>query len=176
MDNIPTLHAKKLVLLAAPRPFLRRALPVVLARLPIAAPVRIFDGGNTFNFHEVARALRRVSPNLEDRLKNIQIARAFTCYQVISLLAEAPADGAPTLVLEPAATFYDESVNLRERKQLFHHCLDHLERLNQFAPVAVTFAMRPMAGPDEWLWRLEQRAAQVYWLDAPPGPLQPRLF
>ncbi len=176
MDNLPTLCAEKLVLLAAPRPFLRLALPKILARLPVAAPVRIFDGGNTFNFYEVARGLRRVTPDVEERLKSISVARAFTCYQVLSLLAAAPADGAPTLVLEPATTFYDEAVNLRERRLLFKQSLDHLARLNQRAPLAVTFAVHSMPGPDEWLLRLEQRAASVHWLDTPPGPVQPRLL
>ncbi len=176
MDMIPTLYPQKLVLLEGPRPFLRRALPAILASLPLTAPVRIFDGGNTFNFHEVARMLRRITPNVEERLKSIQIARAFTCYQVLSLLAGAPADGAPTLVLEPAATFYDESVNLPERKQLFKQSLNHLERLNRLAPVAVTFAIHPMPEPDEWLRRLEQRAADIWRMDIPPGPVQPRLL
>ncbi len=177
MDNLPILCVKRLALLAAPRPFLREALPSVLTSLSPTVPVCVLDGGNNFNHLAVSRALRRITPDVEQRLNNIRVARAFTCYQVVSLLANAPVGGTVILALEMAATFYDESVNLYERKLLFNQCLDHLERLNQTAPVAVTFAIHPMAGPDEWLWQFEQRrTVEVYYLDFPPRPAQPRLF
>ncbi len=176
MNNQPILRVKKLALLVGPRPRLRQALSQVLVSLSPTVPVCILDGGNSITPYTVSRELRRITLDVEQRMDNIRIARAFTCYQVVSLLSSAPTGGAAIFALEPAAAFYDESVQLRERKLLFRQCLDLLERLNQTAPVAVTFALRPMAGPDEWLWQMEQRAADVWRFDSPPGPLQPKLF
>jgi hypothetical protein len=48
----------------------------------------------------------------------VRLSRAFTCYQMLALLAETPAGGPPTLVLDLLDTFYDESVPLHESRRL----------------------------------------------------------
>jgi len=57
------------------------------------------------------------------------VARAFTCYQVETLLTESVADFSPVLVLNLLDTFYDENVKLSERMRLLEVSLAELRRL-----------------------------------------------
>jgi hypothetical protein len=111
------------------------------AHLAVAGPVRVLDCGNQFNVYPVARAVRRQTSRLSEALGRIHLARAFTCYQVLALLEETPAEGAPTLVFDLLSTFYDEDVRLPESQRLLRICLAGLRRLSQAAPVIV--AARP---------------------------------
>ncbi len=111
---------------------LNRTMLLAIARMGNAAPVRVLDGGNRFNAYIVARAVRG-QPGV---LNRITISRAFTCYQVLSLLESTPAiqvasgSEPPRLVaLDLLSTFYDESVQPGERKRLLRTCILHLERL-----------------------------------------------
>jgi hypothetical protein len=60
------------------------------ARLALRGELRVLDGGNSFNAYTVARNLGRLvgggGSALEEALQRIQVARAFTCYQVLTLL------------------------------------------------------------------------------------------
>ena len=93
--------------------------------MPPWPAVRILDGGNRFNAYTVARAAR----GQPEVLKRITVARAFTCYQVRSLLESTPAIPVPFVVLDLLSTFYDESVQVGERKRLLRACTMHMERL-----------------------------------------------
>lgn len=176
MENLPVPTTGKLLLLIAPRLFLRQALPVLIARLSLTGPLRVLDGGNSFNLHEVARALRRSTPDVQARLERIQIARAFTCYQVVSLLAETPANGMPTLGLDLTATFYDESVHYAERKRLLRVSIATLQQLSHSGPVAVSVSAAHPDQPDEILSMLTEKATQVWRLSNPEKPMPVRLL
>jgi len=116
------------------------------ARLAQRGPLCVLDGGNRFNAYTVARELRRAG-TLDQTLalSRIHVARAFTCHQVLSLLENTPRQTSPTLVIDLLDTFYDESVNLEERRRLAHICAGHLRRLSQSATVAVS--VRPPRPP-----------------------------
>jgi hypothetical protein len=96
------------------------------------------------------------------------LARAFTCYQMLTLLDEYPDTSGhpsteevvslerilqeqepegrqtayllppPTLVLDLLATFYDENVSLVESRRLLELCINHLNRMAARAPLAVS--------------------------------------
>ncbi len=59
------------------------------ARLALHNTVRVLDGGNQFNAYNVARSIRRYTADLEPTLARIHLARAFTCYQVETLVSGA---------------------------------------------------------------------------------------
>jgi hypothetical protein len=142
-------------LLVGPRS-LNPTLLTVIARLAqgdLSPAVCVLDAGNRFNAYTVARAAR----GRPDVLNRITVSRAFTCYQVLSLLensssapfghqATAPQERIATggmlpsrpvrpagpltfVVLDLLNTFYDESVQVGERKRLLRDCIRHLERL-----------------------------------------------
>jgi hypothetical protein len=127
------------ILLVGPRS-LNSTMLTAIAHLGERCALRVLDGGNRFNAYTVARAARGLSPfsggrqeapsrDIRGILNRITVSRAFTCYQVLSLLESTPSTQAPFVVLDLLNTFYDESVQIGERKRLLRSCLAHLERL-----------------------------------------------
>jgi hypothetical protein len=143
------------------------------ARLASQIALRVLDGGNRFNVYVVAQAIRRRTAEVPRALERIRVARAFTCYQMVTLLAGTPELDQPTLVLDLLATFYDENVRLGEAQRLLEECLLHLRRLSGGAPVVVS-ARPPLAAQPErltLLYALQDAAADVaIWPDARPEP------
>lgn len=169
----------------------RRAIQPLLglaARLALCAPLQVLDGGNCFNAYVVAQALCKETQEVEAALERIHVARAFTCYQMVTLLDETPTTPVATLVLDLLATFRDETVPLAERRRLLEHCLERLKCLAEAAPLCVSAS--PDGGPpmsrqnrqrhpqqgDGLLARLEQAADQVWRFSAPPSIVQLRFW
>jgi hypothetical protein len=176
MNTLPDLYPRQLHLMLVPLPLRRQIANAAIARLALRGPVRVLDGGNHFDAHGIARALRSKTHHLQPALQRIQVARAFTCYQVITLLQETPSSATPTLVLDLLTTFYDENVPMPERLRLLQECLEQLQRLSRLATVVITVVPQPKAEADELIDRLEASAGQTwrFELEQPKPPL--RLF
>ena len=174
----------------------------LVARLVFRGSVRVVDGNNRFDAHYCSRLIARnlhaglgrevQGKSLADLLGRIYIARAFTCYQMLTLLGEIPAGNQPgnppTLVMDFLATFYDENVSVGEARRLLDVCLAHLRRLGRYAPVLVSTRPAPseqltcsrdvllealMAVADR-TWRLEAPSPSVSQLSLPlPGEFVP---
>lgn len=169
MQTLPALNPGQLHLLLAAYPARHELVNAMIARLAAGGPVLVLDGGNCFQAHRIARLLRRNTPHLETALNNILIARAFTCYQVVTLLAETPATAVPTLVLDLLTTFLDENVLLSERRRLLEISLGHLRRLSHLAPTLVSVAQDgKISLPGELLHLLEEHVDQIWHFEAPP--------
>jgi len=137
MNTLSFPLSNQLVVVMAPH----AAMPMMVemaARLALNGAVRVLDGGNRFNVYPVAQAVRRLTPRLEETLSHITLSRAFTCYQVVTLLEETPARSVPTLVLDILSTFLDENVALEESMRLLKVSIDQLTRLSRSAPVVVS--------------------------------------
>lgn len=167
-----------LLLVVAPH----AAAPLVLelaARMAVSGEVRVLDGGNCFNVYPVAKALRRMTSDLDAALKRITLSRAFTCYQMVEMLQNAHAGGTPTLLLDFLATFYDEDVTLVEAQRLVTACVPHLKRLAAGAPLIIS-VKPPLALAAErqvLISQLEQVADQCWTLENPtPVKQQPGLW
>jgi len=101
--------------------------------------VIVLDGANRFNAYTVSSFARRMLIPPEELLKSIRIARAFTCYQMATLMGEQLAsllrrEGKPELLqkpwvilLGPLTTFLDEDVPEREVRPLFERSLRKVE-------------------------------------------------
>src|SRR5512143_1050211 len=91
----------KIALAVVPRRAIQPLLELA-ARLAQQAPLRVLDGGNCFNAYVVAVALRQQTQDVEAALERIRVSRAFTCYQMVTLLDETPSAETPmaTLVLD----------------------------------------------------------------------------
>lgn len=184
MNNAIELPSGRFSLLIAPEPALGYLLDPI-ASLAWRGPVRILDGGNRFNVYHVARHLERRRPvqtgteiSLYSILANIQVARAFTCYQVVALLSDTPATSAPTLVFDMLATFADETVPFVERRRLLSACLLELHRLSRLAPLGVSVRLPRVEKPESTrlLMILEDAADQIYRYELPAIQPQLRLF
>jgi len=166
--------AGSFILLVGPRS-LNASMLTAIARLGEHGSLRILDGGNRFNAYSVARQAQG-RPEILDR---ITVSRAFTCYQVLSLLESTPATQSPFVVLDLLNTFYDESVQAGERKRLLEGCIAHLKRLEQAAGGAVS--VHPPAVPSqaaiELLGMLQAATLDAYFVQpAAPAPQPLRLF
>jgi hypothetical protein len=137
--------------------------------------VRVLDGGNQFNAYLLARSLRRRSAEIFSLLDSITLARAFTCYQMETMLAESRDIAAPTIVLDLLGTFFDENVPLPERKRLLTRCTAHLFRLSRRAPLAVgARPADPSSERGELLAILREAVDLVWEVGLPPSrPQQP---
>ena len=103
--------------------------------------VIVLDGANRFNSYTVSSFARRALIPPEKLLKSIRIARAFTCYQMATLMGEQLASllrqeaGAELLqkpwviLLGPLTTFLDEDVPEREVRPLFERSLKKIEEI-----------------------------------------------
>jgi len=101
--------------------------------------VVVLDGANRFDPYMVSSLARRAWIPPERLLKSIRIARAFTCYQMATLMGEQlisllGREGAVELrqkpwviLLGPLTTFLDEDVSEREVRPLFERSLRKIE-------------------------------------------------
>jgi hypothetical protein len=117
--------------------------------------------------------------SLKEALARITLARAFTCYQMLTLLSETPAiPHQPTLALDLLATFYDESVPAAEALRLLERCLVDLRRLSAQAPVVVsarpprpgrgfTYGFTPESARPELMEALKAAADEMAAWEAP---------
>ena len=154
-----------LMVLVAPHAACQSMLALA-ARLALYTPVRVLDGGNRFNAREVARLLRHLhAPDLYQALEQIQVARAFTCYQMTALLEDIPLSSRPTLVIDLLDTFYAESAPLVERLRLAERCMLRLRSLSDQAPAALSVRPPPPSRQDPTgLLEIVQNAADTLWL------------
>jgi hypothetical protein len=159
----------------------RQPMLDLAARLAQRGVLRVLDGGNSFNAYTVARNLGRIvggGAALQSALGRIHIARAFTCYQVLTLLGETPAVPHPTLVLDLLATFYDENVELYESRRLLEKCTQHLLRLSRLAPVVVSaraLRLRPPMQDRTILVELLEATAHQVMYEENGIPAEPQL-
>jgi hypothetical protein len=175
------LQRGDIYLVVAPHALSRKVMNELAARLALAGSVRVLDGANLFDAYTIARQVRRRTPHLETVLQDLRVARAFTCYQMVALLAAQEALPIPLLAFGLLTTFRDENVRLAERRQALERCLGDLQRLAPHAPVVVNACTENAsaltgAGPDEMLNRLVQAASQVWRFETPQTRAQARLF
>ena len=153
------------------------------ARLALRGPVYILDCGNRSNMYHVAKALRSLTDDPAGALQNIRLSRAFTCYQVLSLLEKLkPEPGIPVLILDLLGTFLDESVKVDESVFIFKKALRCIKDTSRVTPVVTSAKpLLSISSPRLLLLGLLKQQATHVWEDlslSPPAPVefQPSLF
>ena len=102
--------------------------------------VIVLDGANRFDPYMASSFARKVFISPERLLKRIRIARAFTCYQMATLIGEklialvgaiheSPLQKPWVIILGPITTFLDEDVPEREVQPLFERSLKKIEEM-----------------------------------------------
>lgn len=167
MELITVPHSPTLQLLVAPSSFQREAAITFIAELAQTGPVRVLDGGNRFDALSLNRELRRKELLLYTALEHVQVARAFTCYQMTTLLEGPAPGGIPTLVLNLLTTFQDENSSLSERLRLLEISLYHLQKNARHSPVLLILHPQPTEEP--FLARIRETADRV-WVFEPYHP------
>lgn len=167
MELITLSHAPSLQLLIAPLSFQREVSLRFIAELAQRGPVQVLDGGNRFDLLALNRELRRRDLPLYAALERVQVARAFTCYQMTTLLEGRPQERIPTLVLNLLATFQDENASLSERLRLLRICLHSLRKWARHT--AVLTVLHPQPSEEPFLVLVREAADQV-WVFEPHPP------
>jgi hypothetical protein len=160
MELITLPHTPSLQLLIAPLNLQREASLNFIAELAQTGPVRVLDGGNRFDVLTLNRELRRRELALYTALDRVRVARAFTCYQIATMLEEPAPGGIPTLVLNLLTTFQDENASLSERLRLLEICLHHLRKNAQHSPVLVV--LHPQLNEEPFLVRIREAVDRVW--------------
>ncbi len=175
-ENPLQLSPRQLHLVIAPHRAQRQMMTILTARLALTGRVRLLDAGNCFDGYGLARQLRQQTSYWQQALERVSVARAFTCYQVETLLTESVSDFSPVLILNLLDTFYDENVKLVERLRLLETSLAEIKRLCRLASVAVSTNQPQPGQPGELLEKLAGASGQVWRFEEPlpTGPL--RLF
>jgi predicted ATP-dependent serine protease len=90
------------------------------------------DGGNTVNPYAIASMCKRLRIDARDALSRINISRAFTAYQMVSLIEEHLPEQiracAPSTVIISSITslFTDKDMDWAESRQLLRRCADEV--------------------------------------------------
>ena len=137
-------------------------IPDLIAELALRGPVTVLDGSNCFPAYRIAQLIRRKSLQVDAISKRIFVQRAFTCYQMTSLLENAPAVAQPHIILDLLSTFQDDQVSPNEAGRLLTICLSHIERLCLVAPVAVTLEPAILAEKEFLLKRVSEQADEIF--------------
>jgi len=125
--------------------------------------VIVLDGANRFNSYTVSSFARRELISPEKLLKSIRIARAFTCYQMATLMGErlvslvhagtvgaiheSPLQKPWVILLGPLTTFLDEDVPEREVRPLFERSLRKIEGIASRGVPFLLFQSNPPSPP-----------------------------
>jgi hypothetical protein len=121
--------------------------------------VIVLDGANRFDPYMVSSFAKKVLIPPEGLLKRIRIARAFTCYQMATLMGEQlPSllrqEGATAqpkkpwvILLGPITTFLDEDVPEREVRPLFERSLRKVEEMAMEGTPFLLFQPNPPYSP-----------------------------
>ena len=136
MDIVPAMTPQTITL-AVIAPAMRSVMIDIAAQIAVERPLLILDGGNWFDAFYFAREVRRRTVDMEHVLNRVEVARAFTCYQMVSLLGQTQAAQGPILILDMLATFYDDAITTAESYRLVRNCLAHIRSLRVPAPLAI---------------------------------------
>lgn len=141
--------------------------------------VIVLDGANRFNPYIASSFARKALICPEEILKRIRIARAFTCYQMATLMGEqlpsllkeeratVPTKKPWVILLGPITTFLDEDVPEREIRPLFDRSLQKMEEMALrgipfflFQPSVPSDSRRAyltkrLSHFSNWVWRVE---------------------
>ena len=112
----------------------------VTAQLPIplgglASKVVFVDGGNRFRLYQISKLAQLHSLNPTQVLKHISIARAFTAFQMTSLIRDKLAETAQTteaklvIVSDIARLFLDEEIADEEAQTIYNKTVAYLSTL-----------------------------------------------
>jgi hypothetical protein len=105
------------------------------------------------------------------------MARAFTCYQLLDLIANIRPDEEPLLILDFLNTFQNDDIPLPVRFRVLRQCCEHLQRLAFRKPVVIFVQGLKTENDDAFLSFLQQSADEVLHIEGEPERVcQPTLF
>ena len=115
----------------------RPKITALIAAAALRGPLCIIAGSEWIPSYSVARLVRENTIQVERILSRVQLARAFSCYQLLDLLASTRGDGTPILVLDFLHNFFNPDIPMPVRLRTLQACCEQLRRLSLRGPVTV---------------------------------------
>lgn len=132
IGDFAVLYGSKSVLSLSSLLCVRAQLPSQLGGL--GSKVVFVDGGNSFKLYQIARIAKVYNLNPTKILKKIHIARAFTAYQITTLILEKLKEtvrkyNAKLVIISDILRYYcDKEIDKEERYQIYKQVLGYLAR------------------------------------------------
>lgn len=132
IGDFAIVYGSKSVLSLSSLLCVRAQLPVQLGGL--GSSVVFVDGGNSFKLYQIARISKTHNLNPTEILKKIHIARAFTAYQITTLILEKLKETvikykAKLVIISDVMRYYcDKEIDKEERYQIYKQVLGYLSR------------------------------------------------
>lgn len=176
MNILPTLRTGKLIVIYGPEAACQESMTLI-AELGLRGPVTILDGGNRYKPNQLAVLLGRKTLDITTAANHLFSRRAFTCYEMNTLLWSTPHLQQPYVILDLLHTFYDDHTPGYEVLRLLKSCLSQIHRLQLSAPVVVTLSP-PLVEQRAFLMdAVCDRADHVFTIERIESPaFQPALF
>lgn len=135
LGNFAILYGSSAVLPLSLLLCVRAQLPCQFGGLETS--VVFIDGGNTFRLYDVSRIAQFHELNPRRVLEHILISRAFTAYQLTSLIFDKLSDAVErydsklVVISDIAGLFLDRYVSDKEAKEVFNQLVLHLSKFAQ---------------------------------------------
>ena len=132
IGDFAVLYGSKSVLSLSSLLCVRAQLPPQLGGL--GSSVVFVDGGNSFKLYQTARLARLHNLNPDKILKKIHIARAFTAYQMTSLILEklketvSRCDAKLVIISDISCNYFNTEVDEEEAYQIYSQVISYLSR------------------------------------------------
>lgn len=176
--NLSTqIHLSCRLLLAVTLSREHEATTELIAALCLHGPLYVLAGSDWLPSYGLARLIRHKTHTVKEALQHVHTARAFTCYQLLDLIASIRPDDEPLLILDFLNTFHNDDIPLPVRSRLLRQCCGHLQRLAFRKPVAVIVQEQAVEDYAAFYDILAHSADEVLCHESEPERVcQPALF
>ena len=169
--NIPVHPSRKLTLVVTTNKE-HNNITELIAALSLRGSLFVLAGSDWLPSYALTRIIRHRTHQVKQTLNRIHTARAFTCYQLLDLIANLRSDEEPLLILDFLNTFQDDDIPLPVRFRVLRQCCEHLQRLAFRKPVIVL-----TWNAESFLSILQHSADEVLYIETEPEQVcQPVLF
>jgi hypothetical protein len=145
MNTLPDLASNSLQLVSQPSRLRlietagrqSEGITELFAALAMRGSFYAIAGGEWIPTYALVQSIRRKTPEVQQVLGRVRLARPFTCYQVLDLLEEVRPESDPILVLDFLHHFYNPDIQPDVRRRVLENCCRHLQRLALSRPLIV---------------------------------------
>jgi len=171
------LHLSRRWTLVVAQRYERQNITELMATLSLRGPFYVLAGSDWLPSYGLARLIRHRTHEVKQTLKHIHMARAFTCYQLLDLIANLRPDEEPLLILDFLNTFQDDDIPLPVRFRVLRQCCGYLQRLAFGKPVVIFVQVLKTEDDQAFLSVLAQNTDEVLRIETEPERVcQPALF
>jgi len=139
--NLPAnIHPSRRLTLIVTAGHERERITELIAALCLHGAFQVIAGSDWLPSYSLTRLLRHKTHEVRQALSHARMARAFTCYQLLDLIAgiaNIPPDDEPLLILDFLNTFHNDDIPLPVRFRILRQCCGHLQRLAFRKPIIV---------------------------------------